>query len=74
MCFIGVYAQKKVKNADDFAIARGSYGPFFLALAYAATTASGATFLGLPALAYIFVSSWCLYWGNNFYSSCEPCW
>ena len=52
MCFIGVYAQKKVKNADDFAIARGSYGPFFLALAYAATTASGATFLGLPALAY----------------------
>ena len=43
MCFIGVYAQKKVKNADDFAIARGSYGPFFLALAYAATTASGAT-------------------------------
>ena len=52
MCFIGVYAQKKVKNADDFAIARGSYGPLFLALAYAATTASGATFLGLPALAY----------------------
>ena len=57
MCFIGVYAQKKVKNADDFAIARGSYGPFFLALAYAATTASGATFLGLPALAYQWGSS-----------------
>ena len=52
MCCIGVYAQRKVKNADDFATARGSYGPFFLALAYAATTASGATFLGLPALAY----------------------
>ena len=66
-----------------FSVARGSYGPFFL-IAYAATTASGATFLGLPALAYQWVIislvylafniSWCLYWGNNFYSSCEPCW
>ena len=52
MCCIGFYAQRKIKSADDFATARGSYGPFFLALAYAATTASGATFLGLPALAY----------------------
>ena len=52
MVSVGVYAQKKVKHADDFATARGSYGPFFLALAYAATTASGATFLGIPALAY----------------------
>ena len=52
MCCIAFYAQRKIKSADDFATARGSYGPFFLALAYAATTASGATFLGLPALAY----------------------
>ena len=52
MVCVGIYAQKKVKHADDFATARGSYGPFFLALAYAATTASGATFLGIPALSY----------------------
>ena len=52
MLGIGVYAQRKIKHADDFATARGSYGPVFLALAFAASTASGATFLGSPALAY----------------------
>ncbi|MBA57567.1 MAG: sodium:pantothenate symporter [Gammaproteobacteria bacterium] len=52
MLAIGVYAQRKIRHADDFATARGSYGPFFLALAFAASTASGATFLGLPALSY----------------------
>ena len=31
MCCIGFYAQRKIKSADDFATARGSYGPFFLA-------------------------------------------
>lgn len=52
MVGIGLYAQKKIKHADDFATARGSYGPMFLALAFAASTASGATFLGSPALGY----------------------
>ena len=52
MLGIGIYTQKKIKHADDFATARGSYGPFFLALAFAASTASGATFLGQPALSY----------------------
>ena len=52
MVAIGLYAHKKIRDSDDFATARGAYGPFFLALAYAATTASGATFLGIPALSY----------------------
>ena len=52
MMAIGVIGQRKVKNADDFATARGSYGPVFLAFAFAANTASGATFLGSPGLGY----------------------
>lgn len=52
MVGIGLYAQRRIKHADDFATARGAYGPFFLALAFAASTASGATFLGSPALSY----------------------
>lgn len=52
MLWIGVLAQRRVKQADDFATARGAYGPVFLALAFAASTASGATFLGSPALSY----------------------
>ena len=52
MVGIGIYAQKKIAHADDFATARGAYGPIFLALAFAASTASGATFLGSPALGY----------------------
>ncbi len=52
MLAIGVVGQRRVKHADDFATARGSYGPIFLAFAFAATTASGATFLGRPALGY----------------------
>ncbi len=52
MVAIGVLAQRRVKHADDFATARGSYGPLFLALAFAATTVSGATFLGMPGLSY----------------------
>ncbi|MDG1204625.1 MAG: sodium:solute symporter family protein [Pseudomonadales bacterium] len=54
MVGIGIYAQRKIMHADDFATARGSYGPLFLALAFAASTASGATFLGNPALSYEF--------------------
>ena len=52
MLAIGVIGQRRVKHADDFATARGAYGPIFLAFAFAATTASGATFLGSPALGY----------------------
>ncbi len=52
MVGIGVYAQRQIKHADDFATARGAYGPIFLALAFAASTASGATFLGSPAMSY----------------------
>lgn len=52
MVALGVIGQRRIAHADDFATARGSYGPLFLALAFAATTASGATFLGSPGLAY----------------------
>ena len=65
MLAIGIFAQRRVKHADDFATARGAYGPIFLAFAFAATTASGATFLGTPALGY----EWGLVtiWGNVLY-------
>lgn len=52
MILFGIIGKKRVTHADDFATARHSYGPWFLALAFAATTASGATFLGIPGLAY----------------------
>jgi Na+/proline symporter len=52
MLAFGVIGQRRVRSADDFATARGSYGPVTLSLAFAATTASGATFLGLPGIAY----------------------
>ena len=46
MGFIGM---GRTKNADDFAVARNSYGPWVLGLAVVATQASGAVFLGCPA-------------------------
>ena len=52
MIAFGVYASRQVKGADDYATARGSYGPLLLSLAFASTAASGATFLGVPGLAY----------------------
>ena len=52
MLAIGVFAQRRVRHADDFATARGAYGPLFLAFAFAATTASGATFLGSSGFGY----------------------
>jgi SSS family transporter len=52
MLGLGVWGARRVKQADDYAVARKSYGPVTLALAFAATTASGATFLGLPGYAY----------------------
>ena len=41
MLGLGLVAQRRVQHADDFATARGAYGPLFLALAFAASTASG---------------------------------
>lgn len=52
MVVFGFVGMRRVEGSDDFATARGSYGPVFLAFALTATTASGATFLGLPGLAY----------------------
>ena len=52
MLYFGVVGQRKVANADDFATARNAYGPLFLAFAFAATTASGATFVGFPGIGY----------------------
>ena len=52
MLYFGWAGQKKVSTADDFATARSAYGPMFLAFAFAATTASGATFVGFPGIAY----------------------
>jgi SSS family transporter len=52
MLTFGFIGMGRVRNSDDFATARGGYGPVFLAFAMTATAASGATFLGLPALAY----------------------
>jgi|TARA_Y100000310_G_scaffold202533_3_gene202747 SSS family transporter len=65
MLVFGVVGQRKIKHADDFATARGSYGPVFLALAFAASTASGATFLGGPALSYEYGLA--ANWGNFLY-------
>ncbi len=65
MLAIGVWGTFKVKHADDFATARASYGPVFLAFAFAATTASGATFLGGPGLAYTYGAS--MLWGSFLY-------
>ena len=52
MVGFGVWGRYRVKNADDFATARNSYGAIFLAFAFAATTASGATFVGFPGIVY----------------------
>ena len=52
MLAFGVIASRRVRGADDFATARRGYGPGFLAFAFAATVASGGTFIGLPGLAH----------------------
>ena len=52
MLAFGWLGSRRVTGADDFATARGGYGPLVLALAFASTAASGATFLGLPGLTY----------------------
>ena len=52
MMIFGFIGMRRVRDSDDFATARGAYGPIFLAFALTATTASGGTFIGIPALAY----------------------
>ncbi len=52
MMVFGYLGMRRVHSSDDFATARSSYGPLFLAFALTATTASGGTFIGIPALAY----------------------
>jgi Na+/proline symporter len=52
MIALGYLGSRRVAGADDFATARRGYGPLLLALAFASTAASGATFLGLPGLTY----------------------
>ena len=54
MVMFGIIGSRRVAGADDFAVARNSYGPLMLALAFASTAASGATFLGVPGLSYSF--------------------
>lgn len=54
MFAFGFIASRRVKDADDFATARSSYGPWLLALAFASTAASGSTFLGVPGLSYTY--------------------
>ena len=54
MIGFGVLGNRRVRGADDYAVARAGYGPFVLAVAFASTTVSGATFVGLPALMYTY--------------------
>jgi len=54
MISFGYIGMRHVKTSDDFSTARGEYGMWFLAFAMTATTASGATFLGIPGLGYRF--------------------
>lgn len=49
---IGTYGMRKTRTEEDFAVARGAFGPFMVAFAFAATIASGATFMSLPGMAY----------------------
>ncbi|WP_129113429.1 sodium:solute symporter family protein [Halegenticoccus tardaugens] len=49
---LGYMGYKKTDSQDDYATARGGYGFLALALAYAATVASGSTFMGIPGMAY----------------------
>lgn len=54
MLWLGWLGMRRVTDSDDFSTARGGYGLVFLALAMTATTASGATFLGIPGLGYVY--------------------
>jgi SSS family transporter len=66
MFVLGLVGMKRVKSSDDFATARSSYGPYFLSFALVAATASGGTFIGIPALSY--TAGFSILW----YAFCYP--
>ncbi len=49
---LGYWAWQKTSSQDDYATARGGFGFLALGFAYAATVASGSTFMGMPGMAY----------------------
>lgn len=52
MVGLGYVGFRRTGSQDDYATARGGFGFLVLSLAYAATVASGSTFMGMPGLAY----------------------
>lgn len=52
MIGLGYKGYKQTNSQDDYATARGGFGFLMLSLAYAATVASGSTFMGMPGMAY----------------------
>ena len=65
MLVFGWVASRRINNADDFATARRRNGPYFLALAFAGSTGSEATFLGSPGLGYPYGTA--SIWGKFLY-------
>jgi len=49
---LGYWGWKQTTTQDDYATARGGFGFLALGFAYAATVASGSTFMGMPGMAY----------------------
>lgn len=52
MIGLGIRGYRQTNTQDDYATARGGFGFLILSLAYAATVASGSTFMGMPGMAY----------------------
>lgn len=52
MIGLGYRGYRQTDTQDDYATARGGFGFILLSLAYAATAASGSTFMGMPGMAY----------------------
>ncbi|WP_143745365.1 sodium:solute symporter family transporter [Marinococcus halophilus] len=67
MIFLSIYAAKKTKTIQDFAISGGNLGPYVLGLSFAATFFSAATFLGYPGWSYAWGYSNLTLYFENFY-------
>ncbi len=52
MIILSVYAARKTKTIEDFAISGANLGPYVLGLSFAATFFSAATFMGYPGYSY----------------------
>lgn len=52
MVGVSIYAARKTKTMEDFAISGASLGPYVLGLSLAATLFSAATFMGYPGYSY----------------------